>query len=449
MDLQPETGVYLPYREAYARAGLRWGDAPRWLSERREHAWTRFVASGFPTFRDEDWKYTPVTALAQTNFQGAPDAVINMRQAEAFLPFGCKGHVAVFVNGHFHAALSRLDSLPVGVSLSNLHGALARWPAQLESHVLRFEADDGNPFVALNAALAEDGVYLHVAEGVELDDPVFILHLTTGTGSPLMTQVHHVVAADAGSRFSLFVHHASLNEDIHFSNTLTEVGLAKGAAMNYIKLQDKSPRAYPFAQLRVRQEADSRFTSRIFSFGGLIAREDVGVDLAGAGAVCELDGLYLADGRQHTDTHTRIDHSVPSTTSRENYRGILAGRARAVFNGRVVVRPGAQKTDARQANHNLLLSRDAEVDTKPQLEIYADDVKCSHGATVGQLDEDMVFYLRSRGLDETTARAVLTYAFAAEMVQSTSLPCVREMVAPVLLRRLPGGSLVQDMMREN
>lgn len=449
MDMQLEPRAFLPYQEAYVRAGLRWGAAPRWLEQSRERAWTRFVSGGFPSQRDEDWKYTSLTGLAQTVFQAAPDPVVNLRQAEIFLPYGCKGHVAVFVNGHFHKALSRLDVLPSGARLASLHDALARWPEQLEAHLSRPAEDGGDPFGALGGALAEDGIYLHVGEGVVLEDPVFVLHLTTVEALPLMAHLRHVVVGGAGSSFSLFVHHASLGDDGNFTNTSTEIALAQGASMNYLKLQDGSARSYPFAQLRARLGADARLVSRVFSFGGLLAREDLRVDLDGEGAACDLAGLYLADGRQHCDTHTRIDHLAPATTSREHYKGILAGRARAVFGGRVTVSPEARKTDARLSNHNLLLSPDAEIDTKPQLEIRTDDVKCSHGATVGQLDEDMVFYLRSRGLDEATARALLTYAFAAELVQTATLPCVREMVAPVMLRRLQGGRLVADLIRES
>lgn len=435
--------AYLPYREAFDQAGLLWGDAPAWLAARREEAWKRFSAAGFPSPRDEEWKYTPVAAIEQTAFRPAPETRLSLRQVEPFVPFGFSGPVAVFVNGRLQPALSRLDGLPDGAVLTGLHSALALWPEELESRLMRLAADEDNPFAALNGALAEDGAYLRLRPGIELDQPVLLLHLTVGDHVPVMAHLRHLVVAEAGSRVTLLARQASLGEEVHFVDTLTEVAVGEGAAVDYLKLQEESLRAFSLAQLRARVEKDGRFNSRIFSFGGQLAREDLHVELAGSGSSCQLDGLYLADGRQHTDTHTRIDHRVPATTSRQTYKGIVAGCARAVFKGRVLVERDAQRADARQANHNLLLSPEAEIDTTPRLEIYADDVKCGHGATVGQLDENQVFYLRSRGLDESAARAVLTYAFAADVMQD-AIPCVGEAVAATLLQRLPGGERARE-----
>jgi Fe-S cluster assembly protein SufD len=439
--------TYLPYREAFDQTGLLWDDAPAWVAARREDAWNRFSATGFPSPRDEEWKYTPVAAIEQTAFRSAPEALLALRQVEPFVPLGFSGPVAVFVNGRFQPALSRLDGLPEGATLVGLHSALALWPEELEPRLMRLAADEDNPFAALNGALAEDGAYLRLRPGIELDQPVLLLHLTVGNHVPVMAHLRHLVVAEANSRVTLLARQASLGEEVHFIDTLTEVAVGEGAAVDYLKLQEESLRAYPLAQLRARVEKGGRFGSRIFSFGGQLSREDVHVELAGEGASCQLDGLYLADGRQHTDTHTRIDHQVPATSSRQTYKGIIAGRARAVFKGRVLVERDAQQTDARQANHNLLLSPEAEIDTTPQLEIYADDVKCSHGATVGQLDENQVFYLRSRGLDESAARGTLTYAFAADVMEA-AIPCVGEAVAATLLRRLPGGELAREFFHE-
>ncbi len=439
--------AYLPYREAFDQTGRLWDDAPAWVAARREEAWNRFSAVGFPSPRDEEWKYTPTSAIEQTAFRPAPETLLVLRQVEPFIPFGFSGPVAVFVNGRLQPALSRLGGLPEGATLVGLHSALALWPEELEPNLMRLAADEDNPFAALNGALAEDGAYLRLRQGIELDQPVLLLHLTAGNHVPVMAHLRHLVVAEAGSRVTLLARQASLGDGVHFVDTLTEVAVGEGAAVDYLKLQEESPRAYPLAQLRARVEKDGRFSSRIFSFGGQLAREDVHVELAGSGASCQLDGLYLADGHQHTDTHTRIDHRVPATSSRQTYKGIVAGRARAVFKGRVLVERDAQQADARQANHNLLLSPEAEIDTTPQLEIYADDVKCSHGATVGQLDEKQVFYLRSRGLDDAAARAALTYAFAAGAMEG-AIPCVREAVAATLLERLPGGELAREFFHE-
>lgn len=437
------------YREAYEQAGIDWGDIPPWLEERRMQAWQNFASSGFPTTRHEDWRYTPLSALETTAFHPIPAARLSPREVDALMPYGCKGHRAVFINGRFQPALSRNDALPDGSMLTSLRSAVSRWPAGLETRFPLPGPAEDNPLVAMNWALAGDGAFLEVAEGVALDDPVFLLHITTADSVPVMSHLHHLVVAGAGSRFTLVSHHVSLQEGLYFADTLTEIEVGRGARVDYLKLQDEGRGAYALAQLRARVHGSGQLSSRIFSLGGLLAREDLHVELAEEKAACELDGLYLADGRQLTDTHTRIDHLAAHTGSRETYKGILADRARGVFNGRVVVRPEAQKTDARQINHNLLLSSHAEIDTKPQLEIFADDVKCSHGTTVGQLDESRVFYLRSRGLDEATARAVLTYAFAEDIVQATPLPCVRELVADTLLQRLPGSSMAQAFFQED
>lgn len=440
--------TYLPYREAFDQTGLLWDDAPAWVAARREEAWNRFSAVGFPTPRDEEWKYTPVSAIEQTAFRPAPESRLSLRQVEPFIPLGFTGPVAVFINGRFQPALSRLDGLPEGAILVSLHSALALWPEELEPSFLRLAADEDNPFATLNGALAEDGAYLRLRQGVELAEPVLLLHLTAGNHVPVMAHLRHLVVAEGGSRATVIARQATLGEEVHFVDTLTEVVVEESATVDYLKLQEESLRAFPLGQLRARVEKDGRFTSRTFSFGGQLAREDIHVELVENGAQCELDGLYLADGRQHTDTHTRVDHLVAGTSSRETYRGVLAGRARGVFNGRVIVERDAQQTDARLTNHNLLLSPEAEIDTQPQLEIYADDVKCSHGATVGQLDETQVFYLRSRGLSEAAARAALTYAFAAGTVQAAPVPCVREAVAAILLQRLPGGELAREFFHE-
>lgn len=449
MNTRPDTRPVSPtYWQAYERAGLDWGEIPAWLAERRQMAWQHFSSTGFPTTRHEDWKYTPLSALENTSFHPIPAALLSLRDVDALMPYRCKGHRAVFVNGHFQPALSRNDTLPGGSILTSLRSAVRHWPRGLEARFPLPDPAEDNPLVAMNWALAGDGAFLEVAEGVVLDDPVFLLHITTTNGAPVMSHLHHMVVAGAGSRFSLVSHHVSLQEGIYFADTLTEIRIGRGAQVNYLKLQDEGRGAYALAQLRASVQDGGSFSSRIFSLGGLLAREDIHVELAEERAACELDGLYLANGRQLTDTHSRIDHLAAATSSRQTYKGILTDRARGVFNGRVIVRPEAQKTDARQINHNLLLSPHAEIDTKPQLEIFADDVKCSHGTTVGQLDENRVFYLRSRGLDEATARAVLTYAFAEDLVRSTPLACVRELVSDTLLHRLPGSSRAQAFFQE-
>jgi len=290
-------------------------------------------------------------------------------------------------------------------------------------------------FAALNAACMTDGACIHLAKGVRLDAPIHLLFIASTPDLAMHTR--NVVLAEADSSAVIVEHHMALGTPGYFTNTVTDIVLERGARIEHHKLQQESAAAFHIAAINAELGAGSTFASTAFALGAALARVDIGVGLNGEGAECSLDGLYMADGRRHVDHHTRIDHNQPRGTSRELYKGIVGGAGRAVFNGKIIVHRDAQQSDAAQTNRNLLLSEHAEVDTKPQLEIWADDVKCSHAATIGQLDTAQIFYLRSRGMDDAAARALLTYAFAAEMVQRIELPALRERLDGLLRAKLP------------
>lgn len=405
-----------------------------WLVALREAAMRKFLVMGFPTRHDEDWKYTSVAPIEKGGFalaSGHP-ADIDAAQVEALaLP---DAHLLVFVDGHHVPALSRIDALPSGVSIASLATLLERRRSGIET---QFDSAASYPsaFTALNVACMTDGACIHLARGVRLDAPIHLLFLAATNAQSIHTR--NLVLAEAESHAIIVEHHASLGTPTYFTNTVTDIVLGRGAQIEHHKLQQESAKAFHIAAINADLAGQSRLVSTSFALGGALARTDIHAGLNGEGAECTLDGLYVTDGRQHIDHHTRVDHNVPRGTSRELYKGVLDGASRAVFNGKVVVHPDAQQSDAAQTNRNLLLSEHAEIDTKPQLEIWADDVKCSHAATVGQLDAGQVFYLRSRGLDEETARALLTYGFAAEMVQRIELPGLRQRLDGLLRAFLP------------
>jgi len=340
----------------------------------------------------------------------------------------------VFINGRYAPDFALDDGAPPGARIGNLAAALAERTEGLELLLRGVDGASGNGFEALNAAFWGDGGYIDLATGTVLARPIHLLYITSE--GDIATHPRTIVRARAGSHVSIVEHHVGLGDIVSFTNATTRIVIEPGARVEHCKLQQEAPRSFHIGSIRVRQQQDSRFVSSSFALGSALSRTEIDTRLEAPGCEATLNGLYVAGGRQHVDHHTSIDHIAERGTSREWYRGVLDGRSRAVFNGKVVVHPGAQKTDAHQSNRNLLLSEGAEVDTKPQLEIYADDVKCTHGATVGALDDDQVFYLRSRGLDERSARNMLTLAFADEIVSRCGIETLRERVRALLDARL-------------
>lgn len=421
------------YLGAFRRvSGILPGHNLDWLRKARKAAIERFINRGFPTLRDEDWKYTSVATIESTRFNLLPEPQYNLLTSQVATLALPDAHLLVFVNGYLEPGLSRIGRLPPGTVLGSVGYMLEEHPDRLREALVLNNAN--SPFFDLNLAFMTDGAYVVLPPGATIKSPVQLIFIASEGN--LAIQPRNLVLAAPGSSATIVEHHAAAWENSYFTNTVTDILLGPGARIEYHKLQQESPTAFHIAAVNVTQEAKSNFVSSAVAFGARLARVNISVKLQGEEAVCHLDGLYVTDDRQHIDHHTRIDHLQPRCTSRECYKGVLAGASRAVFNGRVLVHPGAQGSDAWQANHNLLLSENVEIDTKPQLEIHADDVKCSHGATVGQLDEAQVFYLRSRAMDEDEARRLLTHAFAREVIDRIRLPSLQDKLDVLLQEKL-------------
>lgn len=406
-----------------------------WLAAYRADAFTQFAAQGFPTTREEEWRYTNFSALEKKTFTPAESAFDKSTAQTCLNTYQLPdAWVVVLVDGHFSAELSSLAGLPDEVVVMGMAAALTTKADWLQPYLGQAIQLDVHSFMAFNAAWFTDGVFIHVPTKQALAKPIQIVHMVTRTDGLATTR--NVVVADCFTEVTVIETFVAATDAAYLSTAVTEIFAGEGASLTRYKLQAESEKAYHFGGTYIKQARDARFTQHDFEFGGLIARSESFNDL-GLAAECTLNGLYSGINRQHIDNHTRIIHSQPHATSRELYKGILDDRARGVFQGRVIVAEQAQKTDSQMNNRNLLLSNDAEVDTKPQLEIYADDVKCAHGMTVGQLDEKSVFYLQSRGVDMETARNMLTFAFANEMVDKITVKSLHDLVLTQLLARFP------------
>jgi Fe-S cluster assembly protein SufD len=419
---------------------------PAWLRERRREAIARFSETGLPAPRDEEWKYTSLAPITATVFDLREDDVGHEPSPDAIAPF-CMGAPSwsrlVFVNGRFSAKLSALRPLAGGVKLGSLAEALIT-DADSVRAALRSADEPLAAFTALNEAFWLDGAFLDVPDGASLEEPVHLLFVATTPGRARIEHPRNVVVLGRGSRATVVESYVGLDGDTYLTNAVTEFVIGPAGRVDHHQLVLESTGAFHVGRTDVRQGPDGSFASCAVTLGGRLVRNEVHATLDAEGADCRLNGLYVVGGRQHVDTHTVIDHAAPRATSRQLYKGILDGCSRGVFSGRVVVRPGANGTDAHQANKNLLLSDEVEVDSKPQLEIFADDVKCGHGAADGQPPAEALFYLESRGLDEAAARALLTYGFAHEVVERIEVAPVRTWLETRLTARLAGGRVTEE-----
>jgi Fe-S cluster assembly protein SufD len=410
-----------------------------WLTAMRQRAIERFAAEGWPTSRQEAWRHTSLAVLEQQSFldAGKPSAAQFAQQLRGDEP----GHWLVFVDGCYMPELSDVGSLPAGARVQSLSEALDQVPEQVEA-VFGTELD-GSSTAALNTALAADGAFISLARGVELDKPVHLLFIAASPQAASFPR--NLIVADTAARAVIVEHYAGQGSGASLTNSVTRAKLAADAHITHLKLQQEDSQAFHLGAISVEQAKGSVYNSHSMSFGARLARHDIATSFTGDHCETLLNGLYYVDGRRHVDHHTLIDHARPHGVSREFYRGILDDTARGVFGGRILVAPGADKTDAVQRSDSLLLSRMAKADARPELEIYADDVKCAHGATVGQLDDDSMFYLRSRGLDETHARNVLTYAFAAQAVERIEPTALRNKVIAAIRKLVPGGAALGEL----
>jgi Fe-S cluster assembly protein SufD len=432
---------YVAAHRAFAANGG--GAAPAWLRDLRAGGLARFAELGFPTTKLEEWRFTSVAPLVATAFaspHGPASAIPSAADVEPHLLPGAGRHRMVFVNGRFAPALSVLDGLPEGVTVASLGEVLRREPERLAALLDEAVADPKTAFAALNAAFLADGAFVHVSAGTAVTEPLQLLYFVTAGPEPVVTHPRTLVVVERLARVTVVEGYAGAAGAVYWTNAVTDLLVGDGARVDVVRVQRESERAFHVAATQTRQGRDSVVRVHALAFGAALARHDITTVLDGEGASCLLNGLYLAHGTQHVDHHTVIDHAKPHAESHEYFNGVLDERAHGVFNGRIVVRPGAQRTDSKQTNNTLLLSEEARADSQPQLEIYADDVKCTHGATLGPIDDKALFYLKSRGLGAEEARAMLTYGFGAEILGRIESPELRRQLDIIVRARLLGAS---------
>ncbi|OGU28021.1 MAG: Fe-S cluster assembly protein SufD [Ignavibacteria bacterium GWA2_54_16] len=420
------------------------GDSKTALHELRREAIGRFQETGFPTNRNEEWKFTNVSPIAQIGFEPVLRYAGEGVTLEQLAPLALPGaHRLVFVNGFFSKPLSSTSALPEGIQCGSLASAVRSSHEGVGKYLGKLVKFDETPFVLLNTAFLLDGAFLFIPDNIVLEEPIQFLFLATGDAPALITPRNLVVIGNR-SQATIVESYGFTQSRQYLTNVVTEMYLGEGAVVEHDKLQHESTSAYHVAMMQVNLSGHSTLTSNSIALGGSIARNNITTILDGEGIECTLNGLSLGTGSQLIDNHTTIDHAKPHCESHQLYKAILDGSSRGVFNGKIFVRQDAQKTDAKQTNKTLLLSDDATMDTKPQLEIFADDVKCTHGATIGQLDAEQIFYLRSRGIDESKARDILTFAFASDVVRRVHHEALRDRLEILVHERLSGGRAIGD-----
>jgi Fe-S cluster assembly protein SufD len=429
------------YEEAFRKLQANQTDSRfSWLSNIRENAMSNFAEMGFPSVKDEEWKYTNVAPIARIDFTSSVfTEAAELSEATDSSLFTCEEAAdsqLVFFNGILRNELSSLSALPEEVVAINLSQAAVdeRYAPMLQEHLARGADYVANGFTALNTAFISDGAFVYIPKGVTVSVPIHLLFISDGTNTASFPRV--LLVAGENSSATVIESYAGAQDGQYFTNAVVEVVLKDGARLEHYKVQRESNKAFHIATTEVDLGPNTSYDTTTITFGGALSRHDVHVTMDHEGAECWVDGFYLVTANQHTDTHSVIDHRKPHCTSHQLYKGILDGKSRAVFNGKIFVRHDAQKTDAMQTNKNLLLSNEARVDTKPQLEILADDVKCAHGAAVGQINEDELFYLETRGIHQDLARNLLTYGFAEEVIGKIKIESIRAQLDEAVLHRL-------------
>ena len=431
--------------EDYASFSARLpANEPSALAQLRHSAIGRFEAIGFPRTSWEQWRFTDVAPITRTAFRRSESRESDISPVQ-MVPFSyVECGELVFINGHYCPTYSSLCELPEEAVLGNLADGLRTHPEKVQAHLGRYASFEENAFVALNTAFLGDGAFVYIPRNAVVEEPIHLLYLSTGSGEPTVSYPRNLIITDEGSEVTIVESYAGTGHNTYLTCPVTEIVTGEGAVVEHYRLQHESSAAYHVATQQLYMAGGSTVTSQSISFGGGFVRNDISAVLNGEGADCTLNGFYLIKGRQFLDNHLTVEHARPGCKSRQLYKGILEDRSRAVFNGRIHVHPDAQQTDAEQTNRNLLLSEKAMVNSNPQLEIFADDVKCTHGSATGQLDEDALFYLRSRGIAEEAARSLLIYAFASESIERVEFRPVRKDLKELLLNRLPQGEIVRQ-----
>lgn len=406
------------------------------VTDLRKDAIKKFEELNFPTIKDEEWKYTNIAPLLQYNFLPVHEKPeISNEQIKNFLFNELKENVVVVVNGIFSEELSSLKNLPDGVEVKSIAKAISLDSPLIKKHFGKYSDFSNHIFTSLSTAYTKDGVLIHVPEGKIVEQPIHILFITSSGNNKYLVQPRNLFIADANSQVSIIEHYVHVDSDIYFTNNVTEIFVDENAVVDHIRLQEESKSSFHIGRMDVDIERTGNFASHLISLGAALSRNDFNARFNNEGGECTFNGLFLTEDNQLFDAHTLIDHAKPHCNSHEHYKGILNHTSRGVFNGKVIVRPNAQKTNAFQENNNIILSQEALVNTKPQLEIFADDVKCSHGATIGQLDNEAMFYLKSRGLGEEKARAILIHAFASDVIRSIKIEAIKNYVEEILNKK--------------
>jgi Fe-S cluster assembly protein SufD len=402
----------------------------------RKDAIGKFAELTFPTQKDEEWKYTNISSLQKHNF--SPAAVqenVSSETINKFLFDKMEHSLLVFVNGNFSPELSKLIDIPKGVIIGSLAEALKNNNPIVKKHLGKYAENENYFFTTLSSAFTKDGAFIYVPDGKVVEDPIHIIFITKSGSEKILTQPRNLFVAGKNSQVTIIEHYVSDEDSIYFTNSVTEIIADENAIVDHIKLQEESNKAFHIARMEVDQERSSNFSSHLISHGTEISRNDFNAVFNDEGSECMLNGLFMIGDEQLFDAHTMIDHAKPHCNSHEHYKGILQDKSKGVFNGKVMVRQDAQKTNAFQQNNTILLSDDAVMNTKPQLEIFADDVKCSHGATIGKLNDEAKFYLKSRGIGEDAATAILIHAFASDVITSIKIPALRDYLEEIITKR--------------
>jgi Fe-S cluster assembly protein SufD len=438
------------YLAAFSNFGSRApGRNLPWLQKMRENAFARFCEMGFPTTRMEDWRFTNVSAIARTEFEVAHNGsgLVSSAQiaSHRMKDVACR---LVFVNGRFAPELSSCESLPDGLFVSSLAKQIAEAPEAIEPYFGRYLNIERDAFCALNSAFLEDGAYVHVLRGAIIEAPVHLMFVSAGNGRATMNLPRNLVVAEEGSQLAVVEDCVSFDGGVALSNAATEVVAGDNAVVSHYRIERESLQGFHISTLRIQQGRGANVASHSLLIGGALVRNNVHAVLAGEGGECLINGLFVGNGSQHLDNYMLVEHASPHCGSRQFYNGILDNQSHGVFHGRIVVHRDAQKTDAKQTNRNLLLSDAAQIDTKPQLEIFADDVKCTHGATIGQIEDQALFYLRTRGIDELSARQLLLLAFASECTDRMKESVPRAFVQTLIQSHLSQIAHIQTTSRE-
>lgn len=443
VTMMRDTNSYLENFARFEKSATQNGRA--WLNPIRKVAIGRFSELGFPTTRDEDWRFTNLASIARTSFQLPQNSHIELtpQHLDPLVFPGLECSQIVFVNGRYSPELSSLQSLPNSVKVDSLAKALTSHRNLVEPHLAQYAEYHNDAFSALNTAFMEEGAFVYITRGTVLDEPIHLLYISTTTTDPIITHPRNLIVMDENSQATVVEDYASFGSDIYFSNVVTEAVVGENSVLSHYFIERESKKAFNVSTLRVQQGRSSNVVTHSVLIGGALVRSNVHPVLAGEGGECIINGLFMSTGRQHMDNYMKVEHASPRCNSRQLYKGILDGKSHGVFHGRIIVHKDAQKTDAKQTNKNLLLSEEAQIDTKPQLEIYADDVKCTHGATIGQMDRDSIFYLRSRGISEESARTLLLMAFAGENLQRMDVKPIRKCLEGLVAQWFSQGKLLE------